>query len=252
MRVILISFDALEYTLVEKYNCTVLKQREYGKIDLEPYFQNRPNGVGGRWASTPEVYSTFVTGVVPKNYHEQKGKLDKEIPTIFGLSKKHLALDIPNYPKSWIDNLTGRPLFKRYFEREVSLEKCEQEYYKYAEFKASYADLIRLYGYDLVLFYFKFTDKLPHMYHDYRTEDKFERNLKIMYEKAEAIAKHIISVFDDGKTLVIVFSDHGINFKGGHSPYGFWSSNKLLGRKEKDIPITDWYNIITEWYKKKH
>jgi hypothetical protein len=34
MRVVMISFDALEYTLVEKYDCRSLMQLEYGKVDF--------------------------------------------------------------------------------------------------------------------------------------------------------------------------------------------------------------------------
>jgi len=246
MRVVLISFDALELKLVERYNCKVLKQREYGKIDLEPYFQQRPKGVGGREPQTPHVYSTFETGNIPKDWDEQKRNMNEgSINTVLGLSKNSIQLDVPNRPKSYIDSLIGAPLFSRYFNKEISLERAEHEYFKAAEYQASYASLIDLYGHDLVFFYFRFPDKLCHMY-----MIKHLDRLQQLMNKIESIAKQIIDVFDDDKTLVIIFSDHGINFRGGHGQYGFWSSNKLLG-KGSVIKITDWYRIIEEWYKKK-
>jgi len=244
MRVILISFDALEDVLVKRFGCNVLMQKEHGIIDLEPYFQGRRQGPAGREPLTPEVYLAFMTGKVEKNlYHQQQGIINDTIETIFSISRRELdgngvgqkgalAIDVPAYSKqqpSFMTLLTGVALFRRYWKANMPLTEVEAEYFKYADFKASYAKLVNILNFDLVCWYNK---------------------LQVMYQKAEEIANHIIKEFDDGKTLIIIFSDHGLNLRGGHSSYGFWSSNKPLGRGNK-IKVTDWFELIKKWYNEK-
>jgi hypothetical protein len=249
MRVILISFDALEYDCVEKYNCTTIKQVEYGKIDLTPYQDNRPRGRGSGDPFTPEVYATFITGTVPSEpYGDMYRKLDSKYPTIFQFAKNPLAVDVPAYTptsdKAWMEKLCGNPLFSRYWEKEVSLAQVEREYYKWMKAKASFASLIDLLNFDLVLIYFKNTDHFHHIYNDM---EKYGERVKKMYQFVEEITGEMIKTFDDGKTLIIIFSDHGSNLQGGHSHHGFWSSNIPLGRGN-NIKVTDWYDIIKQWY----
>jgi len=255
MRVVMILFDSLEYDLVEKFDCKVLKQKEHGKIDLTIYFQDRPQGPGAP-AKTPEVYASFLTGVIPKDYVKLYRKLDKLYTSIFKLAgidrygrPTALAIDVPAYcrlNKSWIDKITGFPLFVRYWKEKWPLKMSEIEYYKYMDIKASYANLIRLLGFDLIMFYFKETDKLHHAYNDY---EKYEGHIRKMYRKCEDIAEQIIEAFSDKETLFIIFSDHGTNLRGGHSNHGFWSSNKPLDRGTS-IDLVDWFGIIKEWYEK--
>jgi len=133
MRVILISFDALEHSLVEKFDCKILKQKEYGLLDLEPYFQQRPQGVGSREAMTPEVYATFITGKIPTSEDEiiHQHRINqrfpahiklypvfihmigqRKYPTFFDFAKKPLAFDLPMYSRpeekmGFIGYLTG-------------------------------------------------------------------------------------------------------------------------------------------------
>jgi len=252
MRVVIISFDALEYTLVEKYDCANIKQLEYGKIDLEPYFANRPAGRGGEEPLTPEVYATFITGIVPKrpefsHYNKFYPHLDKKFMTFFQSAKNPYAMDVPSYStKSWIDKLTGLSIFERYWRKEISLQRMEKEYYKYMCIKASYADLIDLLGYDLILYYFKESDKLSHLYPRF---DQYRDKFKRLYRFLDKITENIVKVFSDEQTLLIVMSDHGIQRWGAHSNYGFWSSNKPLGRGDS-IKITDWFDLVREWYTK--
>jgi len=270
MRVILISFDALEDVLVKRFGCNVLMQKEHGIIDLEPYFQGRRQGPAGREPLTPEVYLAFMTGKVEKNlYHQQQGIINDTIETIFSISRRELdgngvgqkgalAIDVPAYSKqqpSFMTLLTGVALFRRYWKANMPLTEVEAEYFKYADFKASYAKLVNILNFDLVCWYFAFTDKLGHIYtsYDFKTKNRGvnqDNKLQVMYQKAEEIASHIIKEFDDGKTLIIIFSDHGLNLRGGHSSYGFWSSNKPLGRGNK-IKVTDWFELIKKWYNEK-
>lgn len=262
MRVVMISFDSLEYSLVEKYNCKVLMQKEYGKINLDPYLNNRPAGRGSGEPFTPDVYGIFISGTVPGRDTEDFGTLkrgfDTLYSTIFKLAplnefgrRTSLDVDVPAYggqaTKSWIEKVTGFLLFSKYWRDQIPLERVEEEYYKYMDMKASYADLIRLLGYDLVLFYFKEPDKLQHIWNLKKQEPKFRK----LYRKCEDIAEHIINTFSDKETLFIIFSDHGTTIHGWHSQYGFWSSNKSLEAgmgEENSIDIDKWYDIIKRWY----
>jgi len=249
MKVILISFDAMEHDFVVKCGYENLLQKEHGILDLEPYLDNRPRGRGSGDPFTPEVYATFISGIVPKESYDilQRG-FGTTYPTIFQLSDKSLAIDVPAYcggpAKAWIDRLTGAPLFERYWRNELSLEFAEEEYYKWMNIKASYARLISKYEHDLILFYFKEPDKLQHMYYD-GDLNKYKR----LYSAMDNLAGKIINAFNKWDTAIIIFSDHGVNFKGGHSQHGFWSSNIPLERGDR-ISIIDWYEIIKEIYRR--
>lgn len=219
MGIIIISFDALEYDLVEKYELNILKQKEHGKIDLEYYLHHRPKGYGSGDPLTAEIYPIFLTGIVPDDYKTMAKKMDKEYGSIFKLTSRYVAIDIPSYsPPSWMGRVAGHPLFESFFLKTIPLDIIQREYLKYATIKASYASLIKMLNYDLVFWYFKFLDSLGHIY-----ADKFEDRKRLIYEKAEWLAKRIIDVWDDGNNLIIIFSDHGQTVEGTHSHHGFWS-----------------------------
>jgi len=248
VRVILISFDGLEYNCVEKYNCQALQQIEHGMIDLTPYQDHRPRGRGSGDPFTPEVYATFITGKVPsESYAEMYQQFDNKYPTIFQFAKNPIAIDVPAYTptrdKAWMEKLSADPLFRRYWKKEISLAQIEHELYKWMAAKASFASLIDLLDFDLALIYFRNTDHLHHIYNDMEIYGEHTRK---MYQFVENITTDMIKVFDDGKTLIIIFSDHGSNLQGGHSQYGFWSSNIPLGRG-MSIKVTDWHDIIKMW-----
>lgn len=268
MRVVLISFDALDSTLVDKYNCRILKQKYHGKIDLEPYFRDRPQGIQSREALTPEVYATFVTGKVIGDMHtwskviqnslsetkEAKHITDSTISSMFSIAgvddflgrSKAFTVDLPCIAQPcFVNKLTGLQMFGRYFKDKFTLDEVEREYYKYAEIKTSYGELINKLDYDLILFYYQYTDKLGHIYLD---NVKYDDKIKAMYRKTEEYAKRLIDIFDDGNTLIIIFSDHGM-FNGHHTANAFWSSNKDLN-KGNIIKITSWKDIIEKWYSK--
>lgn len=56
-KVVILGIDALEYSLVEKWNLKNLKQEEYGKIELPIYFGEEPN--------TRIIWPCFITGKMP-------------------------------------------------------------------------------------------------------------------------------------------------------------------------------------------
>lgn len=251
MRIVIISFDALEFDLVEKYQLHTLMQSEYGKVDLNKYLNNRPQGRGSGEPLTGEVYDVFLRGRVPEK-RDGWGRGD----SIFTFSEKSLAIDVPaSGSNSWMDLLTGSRFFSKYFRNEVTIARAEEEYFKYAKIKSSYARLISIMAFDLIMFYFKFPDKLGHMYktiipHNENANADILTRRKRVYEVINEIAKEIIDVFDDGKTLIIIHSDHGFTEKFTHSHHGFWSSNIHLGMGQ-NIELTQWFDIIRKWHKLK-
>lgn len=256
MRVVIISWDSLEYDLVEKYNCRAIMQKEHGKVDLEKYLKGRPKGYGSGNPNTTEVYATMITGIIPTNYdHYNKfvGTFDaengKSTPTIFSFTDKNVLTAVPTAPGRRVGTLeiyAGHPSFKRYFSNELSLKKIERIYYTYMSAFAAVADSISLGDGELIFLYSAEPDKLQHIYMDItKNEDKYKK----LYNFVEDRTREMIEAFDDGKTLIIVHSDHGSNLKGGHSHHGFWSSNMPLD-EGNNIDLTRWFHIIKKWLEK--
>jgi len=61
MKVLILGIDALEYTLVEKWDLKYLKQKEYGKVTV-------PINKSVGEPSTLEVWTSFITGKLPGEY----------------------------------------------------------------------------------------------------------------------------------------------------------------------------------------
>lgn len=251
MRVVIISWDGLEYDLVEKYNCLNLMQEEYGRVDLEPYFESRFGGVASRNPLTTEVYAVTLTGILPSKLApfnsnpEWVQKLSAgyktAYPTFLNVEGS-FAVDVPTYSddKSWIHKLLGQPLFKRFWENKISLGTVETEYYRYMKMKAEMLPLILRFGYGMVMLYFKGTD---HMGHIFRGE-RFAENRERMYRYADYLTGRMIGASRD--SFVLVHSDHGLNERGAHTSYGFWSVNRPLGRES--VQLQEWYKIIGDKY----
>ena len=249
MRVVIISWDGLEYDMVEKYDCRNLLQAEHGKIDLEPYFETRVGGIASREPLTSEVYAIFLTGLLPNQlgqkfeWNGQWVGILKKKPSFFDLAEKPYSVDVPGHSvKSWMDRLTGHPLFDAYWKGEVPLERVEKAYYNHMEAKAGYLDLIIRFGYNPIMLYFKEPDKLGHIY-----SDKFTGKYERLYRFMDHLTGKMINPIPDD-FIVLVHSDHGMNGRGWHTPYGFWSLNVAHGRDS--YQLQEWYGVIKEWLEK--
>jgi hypothetical protein len=231
--IIVLAIDALEYTLVEEFNCTNLKQRFYGKTDIKEFSEPR----------TMVLWSSFMTG---KNMEKEiVSKGDKEMwntkldlnDTFFKHFKAPKIIDLPglNYAKEQHDK--ERILLKSYFDANGEEEKkrIKTRYNNHAfehhrrikqEFNAALAG-----NHDFVLGYFSVADVIGHLNFGNRIM------MKMIYKDLDEIA----GVIDD---TFIVLSDHGmeqIGMFGDHSKYGFWSTDY----KDLGIPrITDFAEMI--------
>ena len=236
--IVVFAIDALEYKLVEEFNCKNLMQRFYGKTDISEFSEPR----------TMVLWSSFMTGENREGEIMKKG--DKEMwdtkidisETFFSLFDNPKILDLPgfNYEKKQHDK--ERKLLKEFFDQDVKEEKerIRKEYNNLSfehhrkikeEFKAALKE-----NHDFLLGYFSVSDVIGHLNFGNRTI------MKLIYTDLDEIALEI-----EGD--LIILSDHGmekIGIFGDHSNYGFWATNfKDFGKPK----ITDFYGIIEDMLK---
>ncbi len=230
---IVFAIDALEYTLVEEFNCNNLKQKFYGKTNIKEFSEPR----------TMVLWSSFMTG---KNMEKEiLAKGDKEMwnikievkDTFFNRFKNPKIIDLPGFNYIKEQHELERKLLKEYFDAQTEEEKnnIRTMYNNLAfehhrrikqEFKTALGG-----DYDFVLGYFSVADVIGHLNFGNRTI------MKMIYKDLDEIANTINDTF-------IVLSDHGmerIGIFGDHSNYGFWSTDfKDLGNPR----ITDFAGLI--------
>lgn len=233
--IVVFAIDALEYTLVEEFNCNHLKQKFYGKTNIAEFSEPR----------TMVLWSSFMTG---KNMEREIVALgDKEMwnttldlkDTFFNRFDNPKIIDLPGFTYSKEQHENERKLLKDYFNAKTDEEK--------KEIKATYNNLAfehhrrikkeflaSLNGnHDFVLGYFSVADVIGHLNFGNRIV------MKLIYKDLDEIAGSIGDTF-------IVLSDHGmeqVGIFGDHSNYGFWSTDsKDLGNPR----ITDFAGMIQE------
>lgn len=231
--IIILAIDALEYTLVEGFNCENLKQKFYGKTDISEFSEPR----------TMVLWSSFMTG---KNMEKEiLSKGDKEMwnieidikDTFFNIFKNPKIIDLPGFNYDRGQHYKERQLLKKFFDTKNENERkgIRSEYNDYSfkhhkKIKQEFNNALNG-KYDFVLGYFSVADVVGHLNFGNKTM------MKIIYEDLDDIAKNI-------KNNYIVLSDHGmenIGIFGDHSRYGFWSTSfKDLGNPK----ITDIYKIV--------
>jgi hypothetical protein len=230
-----LAIDALEYSLVEEFNCKNLKQKFYGKTDISEYSEAR----------TMVLWSSFMTG---KNMEKEiLSKGDKEMwnteidikDTFFSKFDKVKIIDLPGFNYDRGQHYKERKLLKKFFDTGDENEKryIRSEYNNMAfeyhkKIKQEFGKALNG-KYDFVLGYFSIADVVGHLNFGNKTM------MKIIYEDLDDIAKNI-------KNNYTVLSDHGmekIGIFGDHSRHGFWSTNlRDLGNPK----ITDFAHIISQ------
>lgn len=230
---IILAIDALEYTLVEEFNCTNLKQKFYGKTNISEFSQPR----------TMVLWSSFMTG---KNMEKEiVAKGDKEMwntkidlkDTFFHRFKDPKIIDLPGFNYAKEQHEQERGLLKNYFDAQSNDEKnkIRTEYNNLAfehhrKVKKEFSEVLNA-KHDFVLGYFSVADVVGHLNFGNRMM------MKMIYKDLDEIAGTI-------KDSFIVLSDHGmekIGIFGDHSNYGFWSTDfEDIGSPR----ITDFARII--------
>ena len=230
-----LAIDALEYDLVESFDCKHLKQKFYGKTDISEFSEPR----------TMVLWSSFMRGENMEKEILNMGdsrmwdfRLDLK-DTFFTYFEKPKILDLPGFSYDKEQHDLERRLLKEFFdaENEEAKDEIRKNYNSHAfehhrKIKREFTDALSG-DYDLVLGYFSLADVIGHLNFGNRTL------MKMIYRDLDEIAATV-------KETLIVLSDHGmkgIGIFGDHSGYGFWSTDfKNLGKPR----ITDFAGIIKE------
>lgn len=230
---IILAIDALEYDLVEKFNCVNLKQKFYGKTDISEFSQ----------PMTMMLWSSFMTGrnmeaeILSKGKDKIWGTKIELKDTFFSNFKNPFILDLPGFNYDKEQHNKERYFLKNYFfttnneEKNIIRKKYnEHSFNHYKNIKYKFENSLKN-DHDLIVAYFSIADVIGHL--------NFGNipMMRIIYNDLDEISKKI-------KGDLIILSDHGmkgVGIFGDHSNYGFWSTNfKDLGNPK----ITDFKNII--------
>jgi hypothetical protein len=233
--IVILAIDALEFELVEKFHCTSLMQKYYGKTDISEFSEPR----------TMVLWSSFMTGINMEQEILAKG--DKEMwntridsgRTLFSRFKNPAVIDLPGYNYDTRQHEKERHLLKDFFDTKNNSKKdsIRESYNKLAleyhqKVKKEFTDALKR-SHDLVLGYFSVADVIGHL--------NFGNSflMKMIYRDLDEIAGCI-------DPPLLVLSDHGmkpVGIFGDHSEYGFWSSGfSNLGTPK----ITDFPKIVQD------
>ncbi len=233
---IVFAIDALEYTMVEEFNCNYLKQKFYGKTNISEFSQPR----------TMVLWSSFMTG---KNMEKEiLAKGDKEMwnvrldlkDTFFSRFEDPMVIDLPGFTYGREQHEAERKLLKEYFDAKSDDEKKNIKaaynnlaFEHHRRIKQEFSAALRE-DHDFLLGYFSVADVIGHLNFGNKTM------MKMIYRDLDEIAGAIDDTF-------IVLSDHGmerVGMFGDHSNYGFWSTDfKDLGSPR----ITDFAGMMRDF-----
>lgn len=272
MRVLIIALDSLDYDIVVRGNFKHLKQKEYGwiKISINPL-------------TTPLIWASFLTGESPRKHGVMKDRkwdnpfierirglfiklglnrmkslentgvyllkqsgfeqkpvfstLDKNDTVIFDYAKKYIALNVPSYNED-----KSRQEFKKdmFYSLEDPKKREEIERNAWTAFrgeKQRALDLLRE-DWNLFMVHFYIPDIIQHIF--WFDDSKMNE----LYEEMDKTVKEMKSNISEGECLVLIVSDHGQK-KGVHTPVGFYSSNRPLSQRPKEI--FDFHKLISEY-----
>ena len=162
---IILAIDALEYNLVEEFNCINLKQKFYGKTDITEFSEPR----------TMVLWSSFMTG---KNKEKEiLAKGDKEMwntkielkDTFFNRFMTPKIIDLPGFNYVKEQHEQERVLLKKYFDAKTDEEKDKiRKAYNNLAFehhrriKKEFSEALNDTN-DLLLGYFSISDVIGHL-----------------------------------------------------------------------------------------
>jgi hypothetical protein len=238
--IVILAIDALEYELVERFNCAHLKQEHYGKTDISEFTEPR----------TMVLWTSFLTGRNTEKEILAKGKKamwDTRIPIEDAFLKSFSApkvIDLPGYSYDKEQHESERNLLKEYFN--VEDDRREEIRDKYNEIAFEHHRIIKKQfkediaaGHDILIGYFSLADVIGHLNYGNATM------MKLIYKDFDEIAANIREEY---KCKLLVLSDHGmkaVGQYGDHSEYGFWSTNtEDIGSPR----ITDFAGILPDWH----
>jgi len=225
---IILALDALDLSLVEKFNCKNLMQLEYGQTDISEF----------ELARTVVLWASFLSGKNMEARIPVKTQWEFKLSpqeTFFRFFESYVAVDVPAFSLKDENHAEERRLLKAYFDDEATVEEYDEVVWmNHEENKKDFFDSLG--RSDLVMGYFDLADAIGHL--SFGITEK----MKAVYGELENLAREVKSSTDD---FVLVISDHGmkpVGRYGDHSKNGFYSFNKKVGM---NLPrITDFYDLI--------
>ena len=270
MRVCILGYDGLEYTLVEQLKLRNIMQSEYGRVRV-------PIAGGIDDPSTPIVWTSFITGQPPsvhgvdmaefwdssldsfrsflrrhRKLHNLARKfklgyrvrrnmaIEPKFPsrknikcdTLFDIIKPSIPLGVPVYNK----DLHGAYPVGEVFKAIQDLDFRRKYEAKIREiFHREVDGLFEALDeeWKLLMIHLHITDLLGHIY--WGTE-----RLAVLYEEMDMLTMAVKERLQRDDLLLII-SDHGMG-RLGHTKYGFYSLNRRLELNNPDI--TDFFGMI--------
>jgi len=270
MRVCILGYDGLEYTIVEQLKLRNIMQMEYGRVRV-------PIAGGIDDPSTPIVWTSFITGEPPSVHgvdmaefwdssldgfrsflrrHRKLHNLAKKLKlgyrvrgtvglepkfpsrknikcdTLFDIIKPSIPLGVPVYNKDLHGAYPVGEVFKAIQDHDFrrDYEARIRQIFK--------MEVEELFGaleeeWKLLMIHLHITDLLGHIF--WGTE-----RLAVLYEEMDLLTQRVRERLQDDDLLLII-SDHGMG-RLGHTKYGFYSLNRRLGLRNPEI--TDFFRII--------
>lgn len=233
---IVIAIDALEFDLVEEFNCVNLKQISYGKTDISEFSQPR----------TMVLWSSFITGEnkekeVLKNGNKAMWEKEWDVKqTFFHSFKNPKVLDLPGFSYDKDVHDKSRALLKQFFnvEGEEKIEVRNQynadAFKHHRKIKNDFLNALNE-DHDLLLGYFSIADVIGHLSFGNKTL------MRMIYKDFDDLVK----TAKEKSKNVIVIADHGMEAVGAfgdHSNYGFWSTS--FKSSLQNPKITDFFKFI--------
>lgn len=270
MRVCILGYDGLEYTLVDQLKLRNIMQSEYGRVRV-------PIAGGIDDPSTPIVWTSFITGQPPSIHgvdmpefwdspldgirsflrrHRKLHNLAKKFKlgyrvrgnmgiepkfpsrknikcdTLFDIIKPSKPLGIPVYNKDLYNTYPVGDVFKAIQDPNFRREYETKIRQKFSREVEELFEALEE-EWKLLMIHLHITDLLGHVY--WGTE-----RLALLYEEMDLLTKRVKERLQPDDLLLII-SDHGLD-RLGHTKYGFYSLNRRLGLKNPDI--TDFFGII--------
>ncbi len=228
--IIILGFDALEKSLVEKYKCVELMQESYGNTDITDFNAER----------TVVLWASFLTGKNMEDKIPLKGQWQFTLPmkdTLFSGFKTPFAIDVPAFTLRQDDHEKERRYLAGYFKDENTVEEFDEVVWSiHEETKREFLSRLEE-NYDILMAYFNLADTVGHL--SFGIDEKMRK----VYEELNSIAR---TARKKGATIFIV-SDHGmkqVGRFGDHTSHGFWSFNRDM---KLDKPkITDFRKTIEQ------
>lgn len=120
--IVILGFDALDLSLVKKFDCKELMQLEFGQTDVSNF----------NFQKTVVLWASFLTGKNMENV--VKGDLwSFKLPqdqTFFSMFDKFSAIDVPSFTYKQVNHASERKMLAGFFNEKNTIEKYDAVVWK--------------------------------------------------------------------------------------------------------------------------